>query len=164
MLYRLILIIFFYSLTANASNKAACLKVKQQQNKLTFFYTKPATEGLLYFYAKVETNSSPSEKKITWHDVQGMAEHLLVLQNTEPKQYLFPENAKKLYIVKSLEPLGSIQGFGKPARITPADISRMHSSITKRNAGNFIRILPAETKIQKSEQINKTANICKFTL
>ncbi|MFK5950899.1 MAG: hypothetical protein QM500_19275 [Methylococcales bacterium] len=162
--YKLILIIFFYSLTANASNEATCLKVKQQQNKLTFFYTKPVAEGLLYFYAKVETNSPPRKKQITWHDVQGMTEHLLVLQNTEPKQYFFPENAKKLYIVKSLEPLDSIQGFGKPARITPADISRMHSSITKRNAGNFIRILPAETKIQHSEEANKTANICKFSL
>jgi hypothetical protein len=162
MFKKLILILSFCSLAAHADKKTTCLKVNQQQNKLTFFYSKEGGKDQPYYYAKVQDDKAPASKNMTWHDIRGMTEHLQGLSNTEPKQYLIPGNAKHLYIVKSLEPLDFLKGFGISSRIVPTANSRKKPSITKRNAGNFIRTLPEETKKQSFEHIENAVNICEY--
>ncbi len=164
MFKKLILILFFYSLAAHADKKQTCLKVNQQQNKLTFFYSKEGGKDQPYYYAKVQDDKAPANKNMTWQDVRGMTEHLHGLSNTEPKQYLIPDNANHLYIVKSLGPLDSAKGFGLSSRIVPTANSRKKPSITKRNAGIFIRTLPEETTKQSSENIANSVNICEYRL
>jgi len=161
---KLILILFLSPFMANADNSSTCLKVNRELNKLTFFYAKQGNEDKLFFYAKVGDDKAPENNSVAWQDIQGMTEHLFALSNTEPKQYLIPNNAKHLYIIKSLESLDSAKGFGISSRVVPSINSRKKPSITKRNAGNYIRTLPEETKIQSSEKIVNKMNICKFRL
>ncbi len=166
---KLILILFFYSLTANADKNSTCLTVNQEQNKLTFLYAKQGTEDKPFFYAKVLTDKLPANKSITWQEVQRLPEHLFRLSNTEPKQYQIPDNAKTLYVVKSLESLETIKGFETSTRIVPTIQNRkktrgVFEDATKRNTGNFIRALPQETQKQSSEEIANTVKICEFGL
>jgi hypothetical protein len=166
---KLIIIFFFYSLTANADKKSTCLTVNQEQNKLTFFYSKEGKGDKPYFYAKVLTDKLPANKSMTRKDVQGMPEHLIRLSNTEPKQYQTPDNAKTLYIIKSVESLETIKGFETSTRIVPTiqkskKTRGVFEDATKRNTGNFIRALPQETQKQSSEELVTAAKICEFRL
>ncbi|MCF6203575.1 MAG: hypothetical protein L3J59_07890 [Methylococcaceae bacterium] len=166
---KLILILFFYSLIANADNNSTCLIVNQEQNKLTFFYSKQGKEDKPFFYAKVLTDKLPANKNMTWQDVKGLPEHLLRLSNTEPKKYQIPDNAKVIYIVKSSESLETINGFEIYTRIVPAIQNRkktrgVFEDATKRNTGNFIRALPKETQKLNSRKIANAVEICEFRL
>ncbi len=166
---KLILILFFHSLAANADKNSDCLTVNQEQNKLTFFYAKQGKEDKPFFYAKVLTDKFSANKSMTWQDVQGMPEHLFRLSNTEPKQYQIPDNAKTLYIIKSIESLAAIKGFETNTRIVPTiqnskKTRGIFEDATKRNTGNFIRALPKETQKLNSREIANAVEICEFRL
>lgn len=161
---KLISILMFCSLAAHADKKPTCLEVKKQQNKLTFYHLKQEINKNSFFYAKVKVDNPSKNKIIAWQDVKSMPNHLLSVSNTEPKQYEIPDNAIHLYIIQSSKPLDLAEGFGMPSHILPAANNRKKSSITKRNAGNFIRVLPKETNKKNSELVSNTINICEFHL
>jgi hypothetical protein len=151
-MYKIAPLILFFSLcNVTFADSIHCLDLERRQNRLTFFYNKKDPQDKPYFYVKVLT--ADQKTSLNFDRIQSLKNHL---SHISPSQYEIPQNAKKLYIIKSSAKLTT---FAYSSQVIPSKGKTKY-----RGASNHPKLLPREKRSSEPNYLENVLNICEFTL